>query len=169
MNKNLKNEMVEIVNKEVEAYKDDVNTDFYIIDTDKDIKKWLWIVGQCGTHIIDYDVIQYKETDAFIILRHCLENNYKRYFIVDTKNNTLKEVDKEELKLIVKEGKSIDYESALKLIKRFYNNYKNTLKPNDLIYNIKKLTKQYNVDVYKILNDLNIKINIEIYNMIEAV
>lgn len=177
MNKELKEKMLNIANKEVEAYKDDVLTDFNIIDNNKNVKKWMWIIGKCGTHIIDFFEIQFKETEGYIIFNHCINNNYKKYYIIDMDNNNLIELKKDKINNIYNSVKNIDYDNAIKLINEFYNKHKKKLSLNDLLYNIKRLCNQYKIDnYYKLLCDIGIidKNNInsdtfKILDMIEAV
>jgi hypothetical protein len=178
MNKNLKNEMVEIVNKEVEAYRSDLEIDFNVIKNNKYVKKWVWMIRRCGTNIFEHNNLQFNQTEEFKTYKYyVLNGDYKRIYIIDLQKNELIELDEFEIKNIVMSAKNIDYKNSIKLIKRFYNEYKNELNLNDMLYNIKRLANQYGVNnIYQLLCDIGIidKNNInsntfKILDMIEAV
>lgn len=97
--KELLSKMENIVKRYVKHYK----SDFYDYDLDtlksENEKKYIWIVRECGTFLLDINRLKdsEKENSARIIYNYYLDNN--RYYKVDLKKGSIKKYNPVELKV----------------------------------------------------------------------
>lgn len=90
--KELRNKMEEIVNQYTKYYQSDLQKDLEIIENLNHVTKWLWIVMEYGTQLINF-----QDSLDCILFTYWVKQGYNNIYEINIIKNTIRKLSQKEI------------------------------------------------------------------------